>query len=102
MRKLILLTLSLCTSYAMATSQMQVPQAQVMMIMNPGASVGPDTGTVGTNPDLSYEMMSNQSGVGKELYLLQAKEAGEINNPITTGGLLQTNITTNANNTTSP
>lgn len=68
-------------------------QAQGIMVVNPDSS---NATVIQTNPDLSYQMMGNQAGVGRELILLKAKAEGETNSVVTAGGELQVNGTANS------
>jgi len=79
-----LLGILACCSTTWGQDQLQV-QPTVMVIMTPNAA----DNSVGTNPDLSYQMLSNQAPVNTELLLLQAEQQGEINNTVTAGGMVQ-------------
>lgn len=93
-KSLTFIILSFFVSDAMASSAINIPQAQVMVVANPDAT---NNAMVSTNPDLSYQMMSNQTGVGTELILLKAKAAGQTDSTVTTGGMIQSDVTSNSN-----
>lgn len=69
----------------LASLQAQVNQLQAQVNGANGSSMA---GMVGINSNLSWQMMGNQAGVGKELTLLQARQAG-LNTPVTLGGFVQ-------------
>lgn len=73
-------------------SQLSSLQAQVNQLQSQvssmGSSSGSMAGVVGLNSNLSMQMMSNESGVGKELNLLQARQNG-MNQMLTIGGYAQ-------------
>lgn len=69
----------------LASLQAQVNQLQAQ-VNNAGSSSM--AGAVGVNSNLSWAMMNNTAGVGKELTLLQARQNG-LNTPITLGGFAQ-------------
>ena len=71
----------------LASLQAQVNQLQAQ-VSNGGSSAA---AMVGTNSSLSWAMMSNESGVGKEMNLLQARQNG-MNTPVTIGGFIQGDI----------
>ncbi len=68
-------------------SQLSSLQAQVNQLQSQVGSMGSSSaaGVVGVNSTLSNQMMSNQSGVGKELNLLQ----NNLSVPVTVGGFVQ-------------
>lgn len=72
-------------------SQLSSLQAQVNQLQSQVGSMGNSgsmAGVVGLNSNLSMQMMSNVSGVGKELNLLQARQNG-LNQMLTLGGYMQ-------------
>lgn len=68
-----------------ASLQAQVNQIQAQVSNKSTSSVG---NMVGVNSNLSWSMMSNTAGVGKEVTLLQARQNG-LNTPVTLGGYVQ-------------
>ncbi len=72
----------------LASLQAQVNQLQSQVNGMGSSSLG---GLVGINTPLSYQMMGNFTGVGKEAYLLQARKNGA-NTPLTIGGYAQANV----------
>lgn len=90
------LTLCLISCWAINTyaESLIQPQVKTMAIFSPdevGASgSGP---VVTTNPDLSYQLLSNERGVGSELIILKAKQAGQVTSPVVAGGMIQTDAT---------
>lgn len=78
----------LCTlSSAWAGTEIQ-PQVKGMLIFTPGALENSNTSVIGTDPDLSYQLLNNEHGVGTELTILQAEAAGHLH-PVTAGGLIE-------------
>lgn len=79
----------------LASLQAQVNQLQAQVNGANGSSMA---GMVGVNSNLSWQMMGNQAGVGKEMTLLQARQAG-LNTPVTLGGFAQADaMYTHSNN----
>ena len=78
-----------CSAYADVNSQLASLQAQVNQLQSQvnagGTSNNMMAGVVGLNSGLSWQMMSNESGVGKEMNLLQARQAGNMST-LTFGG----------------
>lgn len=72
----------------LASLQAQVNQLQAQVNNGGSSSMA---GTVGVNPALSWAMMGNMPGVGKELTLLKARQNG-LNTPVTIGGYAQGDI----------
>lgn len=85
------------SAHADVNSQLASLQAQISQLQSQINNSGSTTsglnlnGMVGVNSALSWQMMSNQTGVGKELNLLQARQNG-LNTPVTIGGYAQANI----------
>ena len=81
-----------CSAYADVNSQLASLQAQVNQLQSQvnanGANNNMMAGVIGINPALSWEMMSNQGGVGKELNILKARQAGNMAT-VTVGGEFQ-------------
>ncbi len=81
-------------AHADMNSQLSSLQAQVNQLqsqvssMNSSSSGSSMAGVVGLNSDLSMQMMDNQTGVGKELNLLTARQNG-MNQMLTLGGYAQ-------------
>ena len=80
-------------AHADMNSQLSSLQAQVNQLQSQVSSMGSSSGSsmagvVGLNSNLSMQMMSNQSGVGKELNLLTARQNG-MNQMLTIGGYAQ-------------
>lgn len=70
------------------TTQMQ-PQFKTMVIISPSVPPGANSGNVvGTDPDLSYQLLNNEHGVGSELTILKAQQAGTLS-PVTVGGMIE-------------
>ena len=84
------LLLPLMCSACWAQSQTQIqPQFKTMVIISP--SVPPSASSsnvVGTDPDLSYQLLNNEHGVGSELTILKAQQAGDLS-PVTIGGMIE-------------
>ncbi|MCX7122507.1 MAG: LbtU family siderophore porin [Gammaproteobacteria bacterium] len=91
--KAIAIALSMATvsfAHADMNSQLSSLQAQVNQLQSQVSSMGSTSGSsmsgvVGLNSNLSMQMMDNQSGVGKELNLLTARQNG-MNQMLTLGG----------------
>ena len=65
------------------------PQFKTMVIVSPDASSSTNSGNViGTDPDLSYQLLNNEHGVGTELTVLKAQQAGDLS-PVTVGGMIE-------------
>ncbi len=79
-------------AHADVNSQLSSLQAQVNQLQSQVSSMGSSgssmSGVVGLNSALSMQMMDNQSGVGKELNLLTARQNG-MNQMLTLGGYAQ-------------
>jgi hypothetical protein len=71
----------------LASLQAQVNQLQSQVNSSSGSSMGGMSNLVGTNSSLSWKMMSNYSGVGKEMNILKARQTGL--STLTVGGNLQ-------------
>lgn len=71
----------------LASLQAQVNQLQAQMNASQNFT---GFGNVGVSPTLSWQMMSNQSGVGKELNLLNARNAGL--SSLTLGGFFESDL----------
>lgn len=76
------------TNSQLASLQAQVNQLQAQVNSMGSSNGGSIANLVGINSNLSWQMMGNMAGVGKELTLLQARQAG-MNTPITVGGYAQ-------------
>jgi hypothetical protein len=65
------------------------PEFKTMVIVSPATPPGANSGNViGTNPDLSYQLLNNEHGVGTELTILKAQQAGTLS-PVTLGGMIE-------------
>lgn len=74
-------------AHADVNSQLASLQAQVNQLQAQVGGMGSSSiaGVVGVNSQLSWNMMGNMPGVGKEMTLLQARQNG-LNTPVTVGG----------------
>ena len=86
--KQLAIILSLLCSSCWAETQIQ-PQFKTMVIISPSAPPGANASNViGTDPDLSYQLLNNEHGVGSELTILKAQQAGNLS-PVTVGGMIE-------------
>src|SRR6185437_14431319 len=88
---------ALAASNASTNAQIQSLQKQLNQLqmkvnnMNTSApmSMKGVRNVLSLNANLSQQMMSNQSGVGREMYLLKARQMGMPNQSLTLGGRLE-------------
>ncbi len=91
-------------AHADMNSQLSSLQAQVNQLQSQISSMSSSSGSsmmagvVGLNSDLSMQMMDNQSGVGKELNLLTARQNG-MSQMLTLGGYAQADAVFDDSNT---
>lgn len=96
-----LATLTLLSSNALladASVQLSNLQTQISQLQNELHNSSNNT-IVAINPALSWQMMSNMPGVGKELTLLHARQSG-LNSPLTLGGYMEADLIYQHTNTT--